>query len=109
MKTFWTKLKLRFNIESDFQAILVLFIFSIAGSSILFVKQPIFHFIHYDEIHNTFLKVVVYIAFIIPTYYLMLFIWANVLGQGKIFNPMIRKMLKRYVSIFKFKKQSDKE
>ena len=105
MKQFWSKLKLKYNIENDFQAILVLVIFSIAGSSIIFVKEPIFNFIHYDEIPYTILKVFVYILFIIPTYYVFLFLWANLLGQGRIFNPMIKKMLGRYVMIFKRKKK----
>ena len=105
MGRFWQRLKDRYNITSDWHAAFVLFIFAIAGSSILFVKDPIFEFIGYSRINNGILKVVVYIVVILPVYYVSLFCWSNLLGQGRIFNPMIKKMIMGYGRMFKRRKK----
>jgi hypothetical protein len=105
LNAFWQKLKARYNLTSDWHAIFVLFIFAIAGSSILVVKEPIFNFVGYYTISNTILKVLAYIFIILPVYYVSLFLWSNALGQGRIFNPIIKRMLLGYTRIFKRKKQ----
>jgi hypothetical protein len=102
---FWNRLKDRYDISSDWHAIFVLFIFAIAGSTIIFIKKPIFDFLGYHHIENTTLKVIAYVLIILPVYYASLFLWSNLLGQGKIFNPLIKKMLMGYTRLFKRKKK----
>jgi hypothetical protein len=105
LKNFWQKIKNRYGISSDWHAVFVLFIFAVAGSSILFIKDPIFDFLGYDKINNGVLRVIVYILIILPVYYVSLFCWSNVLGQGRIFNPIIKRMLLGYTKMFKKRKK----
>jgi hypothetical protein len=103
---FWERMKTKYGIKSDWHGIYVLFIFSIAGSTIVFVKRPLFELLGYNTLDGFGLKLLVYIFImlpfvILPTYYVSLFLWSNILGQGKIFNPLIKKMLLGYTKLFK--------
>ena len=89
-------LKERWGITSNWQILVILFVFSITGSSSLFVAKPIIRFL---GITKENLHVVVYwvlyvmISFIFYQIMLVLFGW--VFGQFKFFWNMEKKMLKR--------------
>ena len=105
LNNFWIKIKSRYDVQSNWHAAFILFIFAIAGSSILVVKDPIFNFVGYYKVPYGVLRVLAYLGIILPTYYLSLFLWSNILGQGRIFNPMIKRMLLAYTKMFKKRKK----
>ena len=89
-------LKERWGITSNWQILIILFVFSITGSSSLFVAKPIIKFL---GISKENLHIIVYwilyvlISFIFYQIMLVLFGW--VFGQFKFFWNMEKKMLKR--------------
>ena len=91
-----SNLKERWGITSNWQILIILFVFSITGSSSLFVAKPIIQFL---GISKENLHIVVYwilyvlISFIFYQIMLVLFGW--IFGQFKFFWNMEKKMLKR--------------
>lgn len=97
---FWNKLKRKWNIETDLQAIWIFVIFAITGSSLLFVKEPVVNFFHLREIQPRALFWVIYILFFYFFYQVLLISWGTLLGQRKFFWWMLKRMNGRFIKMF---------
>lgn len=92
----WTeRLKDRWELTSNLQLVLVLLVFSLAGSSIVFVRKPLFEALGVTAETSLWIWIALYIAVFIPCYQILFLFWGFVLGQWKFAWKFEKKMLRR--------------
>ncbi len=84
-KNFVEKLKIKWGLESIFQVIIVLLVFSITGTSVVFLRKTFFGWLGFDENTNFWLKTVTYILFMLPAYQTLLLFYGSLFGQFEFF------------------------
>ncbi|TLP79634.1 DUF6787 family protein [Maribacter sp. ACAM166] len=95
------RLKERWGISSNFQLIIIFFVFSITGSSSIYVAKPFLTFIGLQQSNfpDTWWGGTLYwslrILLIFPFYQILLVIYGWLLGQFKFFWEFEKKMLRR--------------
>ena len=89
------KLKKRWNIQSNFQVIIILTVFAITGSTTVYVKKLVFDFIGITIDTHILLKVIIYIPVILIIYNILLLITGSVFGQFKFFWEFEKKFFSR--------------
>lgn len=99
MKNFWEKLKLRWDIESDWQVAIILLVFTLTGFSFLFVSPWVEGLLGIVEEDPFWLKALVFIIVLLPLYNILLLVWGTLLGQFKFFKNFIVKFFKRLLFI----------
>ena len=82
------KLKQRWGVKSTWQVIVILIVFSLAGSSILCVKNPIYQVLHIPADATLWLK----IPLMIMIYQVLLLAWGTLFGQFKFFWEKEKKL-----------------
>ena len=90
------KLKQRWQVNTTFELFVIFFVFSISGSSTLFVRKYIFQWIHFDPHWPLLLKVAVYVITIVPIYQLSLITIGTLFGQFSFFWRFEKKTLRRF-------------
>lgn len=95
------RFKERWNIKSNYQLIIILIVFSVTGSSSLYVRKGAFYMLGITSETELWLRTILYILIIVPAYYVMLLIVGFLFGQFKFAWEFEKKMLGR----FKFKKR----
>ena len=95
------KLKKRWNIKSNIQLIIILFVFAITGSSTLFVRKGVFVLLGITTDTNILLKTLLYVVIIFPAYQIMFLIFGALFGQFKFVWEFEKKILAR----FRFRKK----
>lgn len=79
------KLKQKWQIQSNKDFVLIMLVFSLAGSCIGFERQPIFYHLGIDHSTPLWLKIIVYLPLIPPLYQINLLIFGALLGQFPFF------------------------
>jgi hypothetical protein len=92
-KIFIQRLKQKWGVESAIQVLLILIVFSLAGSTAVMLRKSFFSLIGFDTNTAFWLKAIVYILFLFPTYQVLLLIYGTLLGQFKFFWAKERKIL----------------
>ena len=90
------KLKSRWQIESNYQLILILITFSVTGSLSVMVRRPIFEYLDIDATTSLWVKIPMSLLIITPSYQILLIIVGSILGQFKFFWAFEKKMLGRF-------------
>ncbi|MFT4684625.1 MAG: Na+-driven multidrug efflux pump [Flavobacteriales bacterium] len=91
-----SNLKERWGIKSNWQILIILFVFSITGSSSLFIAKPIIKFIGITKENlNIIVYWILYVIISFIFYQIMLVIFGWLFGQFKFFWNMEKKMLSR--------------
>ncbi len=90
--TVLTRLQEKWGLESLFQVIAVLVVFSLAGSSVVFLRKTFFGFLGFDEHTSMWVKTITYILFVFPAYQLLLLTYGFLLGQFNFFWEKEKKM-----------------
>jgi hypothetical protein len=98
--TFIQRLKQKWGVESALQVLLILIVFSLAGSTAVMLRKSFFSLIGFDANTAFWMKTVVYILFLFPTYQVLLLIYGTLLGQFKFFWAKERKMLLAIRKVF---------
>lgn len=88
------RLQQRWNLNSTKQVIIVLIVFACTGTTILFLKKPVFNLLGITEIKG-WLSTVLYLIFILPIYNLVLLCYGALFGQFKFFWEFEKKTFKR--------------
>lgn len=90
------KLKQRWGITSNFQIFVILLVFSITGTSSLYVSRPIILFlgIHPEKLHP-FLYWTLFILVSLIVYQFLLLFFGWLFGQFHFFWNIVKKMFKR--------------
>lgn len=92
------KLKKRWQIESNFQLILILIVFSITGSASAWVSKPFVEWLGLnDEMMPGWLFTIVRLILIFPIYNVILILVGTVFGQFRFFWAFEKKMFSKIV------------
>ncbi|NBC81975.1 MAG: hypothetical protein GVY19_01210 [Bacteroidetes bacterium] len=97
IKGFPEKLKKRYQVTTLRQLVLILLTFSMAGFTLLAIKD----FVQLFDKPDFGLKIVQFICINMPLYYIFLIIYALILGQMNFFRPFVNKSLGRLITPFK--------
>ena len=86
-------MKRKWGVKSIFQVILIMVVFSVAGSSVVVLRKAFFHLLGYTDQTAFWIKAVTYILFIFPSYQILLLIYGAVLGQFSFFWEKEKKLI----------------
>lgn len=89
------KLKQRWNVKSNLQLFIILFVFSISGSITLFVKAYILSWINYSPEWPVYIKILTWLFIVVPVYQLTLITIGTLLGQFEFFWRFEKKTIRR--------------
>ncbi len=96
MLSIFQKLKLRWNIQSNFQLFIILLVFAITGSSSLVVAEPILDYFDITEkTLNPWIYKPIRLILIFPIYQILILIFGALFGQFQFFWNFEKKMLVR--------------
>ena len=95
------KLKAKWGIKSNWDVVAIIIVFSISGSSIMFVKPLWFHVFGVTDATPTYLRVIIWLAMVFPTYQAFLLIYGFIFGQFRFFWAKEKKMVQVIGRIFK--------
>lgn len=98
--SFLDKLKAKWQLDSLLQVVAVLAVFTLTGSTVVYIRKFLFAFLGYDDATPFWLKTVTYLLFIFPAYQLMLLGYGFMLGQFRFFWEKEKKMARRIASLF---------
>ncbi len=101
------KLKAKWGLKTNWDIIAVLIVFSISGSSIMFVKPLWYHLFGVTDATPTWLKVIIWLAMVFPTYQAFLLIYGFIFGQFKFFWAKEKKMAMAIGRLFGRRKDKD--
>lgn len=94
------KLKTRWQVESAFQVILILIVFSCTGTTVVMLKGPLYHLAGIDANTPAYLRVLFYILTVLPAYQVLLLAYGFVFGQFRFFWNFEKKTWKRMRKVF---------
>jgi len=86
----WNKLKERWSVETNFQVIVILLVFSSTGFSTLYAHNFIDYLLGVNSDTQIWIKLVIFIFLILPIFSLLLFIWGTLLGQRKFVSEFLK-------------------
>jgi len=104
--SFVNRLKKKWGIANTMDIILILVVFSLAGSSIVFVRKPVFNLLDINNSHFA-VKATIYLLTVFPCYQAFLLIYGTLLGQFQFFWDKEKKMGKWIINLLS-KKPSEK-
>ena len=98
---FVTHLKEKWQIKNNRDFILIMLVFSLAGSFVCIFRPPLFHLLGIGKQTPTWFKVIIYIPLIMPLYQLGLLFFGLLLGQSKFFMAKQKKLLQFLLKPFR--------
>ena len=100
------KLKKKWNIDSNWDFILIMIVFSIAGMSIVYVRRPLFHVLGITATTPFWIKFVAWLIIVFPTYQINLIIFGFLLGQFNFFWEKEKQMGRFFLRLAQGKRRS---
>lgn len=91
------KLKLRWGIESNWQVVVILSVFSFAGFTVVFARRFVFNLLGIVEQDPFWLKSIVWLLTVFPIYNIILLGYGTLLGQFDFFWRFFKKVVYRFV------------
>ncbi|WP_346859256.1 DUF6787 family protein [uncultured Draconibacterium sp.] len=91
------RLKKKWNLNSNFQVLIILFVFSITGSAALYVRKGVFDLVGITEATSLWVKVPLYIITVVPAYQVLLLLIASVFGQFRFAWEFEKKTFSRFI------------
>ncbi len=89
------KLKSRWGVKSNFQILIIFFVFSITGSAAVYVRKLVFDLLNITSDTSLWIKIPLYIIIIVPAYQILLIVIGSIFGQFKFFYGFQKKSLSR--------------
>jgi hypothetical protein len=93
---FFEKLKLKWQITSNWQLVVICIVFAITGSASAWATAPVLKMLGITKELNSFIYWPLRILILFPIYQVLLVIIGTLFGQHKFFWGMEKKMLKRF-------------
>lgn len=84
------KLKQRWGVANTWQVVVILLVFSLAGSSILFVKGPLYRLLHIPADASLWIK----IPITLMVYQVLLLAWGAIFGHFRFFWAKEKKLFR---------------
>jgi len=97
------KLKKHWKLESAWQVVIVLLVFTCTGFTILFIKKPLLNWLAGEQ-GDTTLASVLYYIFILPLYNIVLLGYGFIFGKFKFFWNFEKRFMERFFSWLKREK-----
>jgi ferrochelatase len=91
------RFKEKWDIKSNFQLFVILFVFSVTGSAALVVRKLVFHMVGIQPDTSLLIKVPLYILVLVPSYQLLLLVIGTLLGQYRFFLAYEKKTVGRLI------------
>ena len=82
------RLKARWGVQTTRELVIVFLVFSLAGTSILFVKQPLYQLLRVPDDASLWIK----IPLVLCMYQVLLLAWGTALGQFRYFWEKEKKL-----------------
>jgi len=101
------KLKKRWNIQTNFQVVVILTVFAITGSITVYIKKFIFDLINITPETHFVVKIPLYILVVLAVYNLLLLFNGFLFGQFRFFWEFEKKFFSRI--LFRRKQTSAKK
>lgn len=102
-KSFLDKLKTKWQLDNLLQVVAVLAVFTLTGSTVVYLRKFLFATLGYNEATPFWLKTITYLLFVFPAYQLMLLGYGFLLGQFRFFWEKEKKLVKRMSRPFRRK------
>lgn len=99
------KLMHRWGVDSIWQVLLILFIFSITGFSALYVKTIFYNLIGFSVQTPMWEKVLIWILIVLPAYQLLFLGYGFLFGQFDFVWRFEKKSLERIKNLFTYSKK----
>ena len=100
-KSFLDNLKAKWQLDNLVQVVAVLAVFTLTGSTVVFIRKFLFASLGFDEATPFWLKTITYLLFVFPAYQVMLLGYGFLLGQFRFFWEKEKKLVKRMVRPFR--------
>lgn len=91
------RLKKKWKLNSNFQVVIILFIFSITGSAALYVRKAVFDLAGITDATSLWIKVPLYIITVVPAYQILFLLFASLLGQFRFAWEFEKKTFSRFI------------
>ena len=95
------RLQSKWELNSVAQVLIVLLVFSLTGSTVVFLRKALFGWVGFDEMTPWWLKTITYLVFVMPAYQVLLLAYGALFGQFRFFWNKEKKLLKRLQGVFK--------
>ena len=93
-------LKSRWHLKNTWQVIVILIVFACTGTTVLFLKRPLFFYLFQDGEKPLWASIMYYIM-ILPIYNILLLAYGFVFGQFSFFWDFEKRFFRRIISKFK--------
>lgn len=94
------KLKTRWGLQSLFQVILVIVVFSLTGTTVVVLRPVLFTWLGLGAETATWIKTLAYFTFVFPAYQLLLLGYGFLLGQFAFFWDKQYRLWQRMEKVF---------
>lgn len=94
------KLQTKWGLDSLVQVVAVLAVFTLTGSTVVYIRRFLFDIIGFDEATPTWLKIITYLVCVMPMYQILLLAYGFLLGQFSFFWEKEKKLFRRIKSLF---------
>ena len=98
------RLKVKWELDSIWQVFLVILVFSVTGSTVVFLRKNLFYLLGFDATTPFWLKTVTYLVFVMPAYQILLLFYGSLVGQFRFFWNKEKKIARKIIALFKRKK-----
>lgn len=95
------KMKKRWEVDSLGQVLLILFIFAITGITTLYVRTFTFHLVGITPETSTWIKVLGWLAIVMPAYQVLFLFYGFLLGQFEFVWKFEKKSLQRISGLWR--------
>ncbi len=89
---FIQKLKFKWQIDSTVQVLLILLVFSLTGSTVVYLRKFLFALVGFDDSTPFWLKTITYLICIMPAYQVLILVYGFLLGQFNFFWKKEKKL-----------------
>lgn len=97
---FFNRLKSKWGIDSNWQIVVIILVFSLAGPIVVMLRGWYFHFLGFNESTPTYLKIITYLIFIFPAYQVLLLSLGFLFGQFDFFWRKEKALVRALARIF---------
>lgn len=98
--SFLNKMKEKWGLQSLFQVVIVMVVFSLTGMTVVFVRPLIFSWFGYDELTPFWIKAITYLLLIFPLYQILILVYGTILGQFSFFWEKEKKLIRAISGLF---------
>ncbi|WP_053406348.1 DUF6787 family protein [Persicobacter sp. CCB-QB2] len=89
------KMEKKWELDSAWQVLIILLVFSLTGSTVVWLRKGLYFALGYDDTTPMWLKVITYLVFVFPSYQILILVYGWIFGQFDFFWKKEKKMLQR--------------